>query len=62
MRWNDATRTLTIGKRDGAFPGMPKQRTFEVVFVSKDKPVPFTFTPKADKTVRYDGASVDVKP
>jgi alpha-D-xyloside xylohydrolase len=62
VRWNDATRTLTIGKRDGAFPGMPKQRTFEVVFVSKDKPVPFTFTPKADKTVRYDGASVDVKP
>ena len=61
LHWNDATRTLTIGKREGAFPGMPKQRTFDVVVVSKAKPVGFSFTPKPDKTVRYDGAAVDVK-
>lgn len=61
LRWNDATRTLTIGKREGSFTGMPKERTFEVVLISKDKPVGFSFTPKTDKTVRYDGASVDLK-
>jgi len=61
LRWNDATRTLTIGKREGAFPGMQKERSFEVVVVSKPKPVGFSFTPKADKTVRYDGTAVDVK-
>jgi alpha-D-xyloside xylohydrolase len=61
LRWNDATRTLTIGKREGAYTGMPQTRTFEVVLVSKDKPVGFTFTPKADKSVKYDGAPVDVK-
>jgi alpha-D-xyloside xylohydrolase len=61
LRWNDATRTLTIGKRDGAFTGMPQQRTFDVVVVSKDKPVGFSFTPKADKSIRYDGTAVDLK-
>ena len=61
IRWNDAARTLTIGKREGAFPGMQKQRTFDVVVVSKAKPVGFSFTPKADKTVRYEGAAVDVR-
>jgi alpha-D-xyloside xylohydrolase len=61
LHWNDATRTLTIGKRSGSFPGMPKQRTFDIVVVSKAKPVGFSFTPKADKTTRYDGAAVDVK-
>jgi len=61
LRWNDVTRTLTIGKREGSFPGMLVQRTFEVVLVAKGKPVGFTFEPKADRTVRYDGAEVTVK-
>jgi len=61
IRWNDAAKTLTIGKREGTYPGMPKTRTFEVVVVSKAKPVGFTFTPKADKSVRYEGAAVEVK-
>jgi alpha-D-xyloside xylohydrolase len=59
--WNDATRTLFIGKREGSFSGMQKERTFEVVFVSKAKPVGFSFAPKADKSVRYDGAAVELK-
>jgi alpha-D-xyloside xylohydrolase len=61
LRWNDASRTLTIGKRDGTFPGMQKARTFEVVVVSKTKPVGFSFAPKTDKTARYEGAAVDLK-
>jgi alpha-D-xyloside xylohydrolase len=61
IRWTDATRTLTIGKREGTFPGMQKHRTFEVVLISKDKPVAFTFTPKPDKSTRYDGAAIDIK-
>jgi alpha-D-xyloside xylohydrolase len=61
LHWTDATRTLTIGKREGTFPGMPPQHTFDVVLVAKDKPVGFSFTPKADKSVKYDGNAVDVK-
>jgi alpha-D-xyloside xylohydrolase len=60
LSWSDATRTLTIGKRDGSFPGMLAERTFEVVFVGKTRPVGFSFTPKADKTVAYRGDAVAV--
>ena len=60
IRWDDARGTLTIGKREGSFPGMLDSRTFEVVFVTKDKPVAFSFVPKADRAVRYDGAAVEV--
>jgi alpha-D-xyloside xylohydrolase len=61
LRWNDAARTLTLGKREGSFGGMPTERTFQVIVVSKDNPVGFSFDPKPDKTVHYDGAAVDVK-
>jgi alpha-D-xyloside xylohydrolase len=61
IRWNDAARTLTIAKREGSFAGMQKERTFEVVLVSKAKPVGFSFAPKADKSVRYEGAAIELK-
>jgi alpha-D-xyloside xylohydrolase len=62
LRWNDAARTLTIGRREGSFPGMLEQRTIQVVFVSRDKPVPFAFEPAVDKTVHYTGEAVEVRP
>ncbi len=61
IRWNDATKTLTIGKREGAFPGMLTNRTFTVIVVSKAKPVGFAFEPQADRTVRYSGEAVNVR-
>jgi hypothetical protein len=39
---------------------MLAERTFQVVFVGKDKPVGFSFEPKADKTVTYRGDAVTV--
>ena len=59
--WNDAAKTLTIGKRVGKFPGMLAKRTFNVVLVAKDKPVGFSFTPKADRSVKYSGNPVQIK-
>ena len=53
IRWNDATGTLTIEKREGSFPGMQQERTFRVVLVSKDKPVGF-FDPNAFTSGRDD--------
>jgi len=61
LHWDDAKKTLTIGKRDGKFPGMLNQRTFNVVLITKDKPVGFSFTPKPDKSVRYQGKAVTMK-
>jgi alpha-D-xyloside xylohydrolase len=61
LRWQDATRTLTIGKREGTFPGMLGRRTFQVVLVRRDRPVPFSFGPKPDRTVTYTGDAASVK-
>ena len=61
IRWDNTTKTLTIGKREGSFPEMLTDRTFEVVLVSKEKPIAFSFDPKADRTVKYSGEEVVVK-
>jgi alpha-D-xyloside xylohydrolase len=54
--YDDATSTLTIGKRSGQFNGMLKTRTFNVVKVSKDKAVPYNKNTQG-KVVKYDGNS-----
>ena len=61
IRWNDASRTLAIGARDGAFPGMLASRTFNVVVVDAKHPVGFSFDPKPVQTLRYDGTAQDVR-
>ena len=40
---------------------MLARRTFEVVVIAKGRAVPFSFTPKADKTVSYGGEAVSVR-
>ncbi|MGD0903065.1 MAG: TIM-barrel domain-containing protein [Terracidiphilus sp.] len=61
IEWNDATQTLKIGERKGSFDGMLQRRKFEIVLVSKDAPVEFSFDPKPIRTVEYEGAPVSVK-
>jgi alpha-D-xyloside xylohydrolase len=58
--WNEGTQTLTIGKRQGEFSGMLKERTFDVVFVSKEMPAGFSFEPKAERQIHYTGAAVNI--
>ena len=55
LHWDDSSRVLTIGKRKGSFDGMLKDRTFQFVLISKDKPVGFSSSPTSDRVVRYDG-------
>ena len=61
FQWDDATRTLTIGKRAGKFPGILAKRTFNIVLVSKDKPVGYSLPATPDKTVSYQGNTVKVR-
>jgi alpha-D-xyloside xylohydrolase len=55
FNWNDASRTLTIGKRNGDFPGMLKTRTFQIIIVSPQDGVGVEVTKKHYKEVNYDG-------
>jgi alpha-D-xyloside xylohydrolase len=61
LQWDDATRTLAIGAREGEFPGMLRQRTFQVVRVTAEKPIGFSFTPEPQHTVTYRGEAISVR-
>ena len=50
FQWNDKTHTLTIGQRQGEFPGMLKARQFTVVLPDGKQ-----------QTVNYDGKELRVK-
>ncbi|HVZ83549.1 MAG TPA: glycoside hydrolase family 31 protein [Terracidiphilus sp.] len=62
LHWNDAARTLTIGPREGSFPGMLSTHTFKVVLVGKDHGAGIAETAQPDTTVTYTGEKLDVKP
>ena len=61
FEWNEAKQTLTIGKRSGEFPGMLKERTFRVVFVSPDHGAGMGVEEQADAVVHYTGKAVAVR-
>ena len=58
--WDDAKKTMTIADREGNFPGMLKNRKFNIVLVNGghrigDKPM------KGGKIVKYDGKAKTLK-
>ncbi len=61
FRWNNTSKTLTISNRKGAFPGMLKDRKFEVVIVNEHTGIGLETSKKAVKTIDYSGKEVVVK-
>jgi alpha-D-xyloside xylohydrolase len=53
--WNDSKRQLTIGKRQGTFPGMATKHNFQIVLVNKNKGKGIDGTASPDKTIQYTG-------
>ena len=62
LHWDDARQTLTIGERQGHFPGMLTERTFQIVFVGEKRGVGITPESKPDKVIRYAGKTTSVTP
>ncbi|HKS83187.1 MAG TPA: glycoside hydrolase family 31 protein [Candidatus Acidoferrales bacterium] len=62
FHWDDARRTLTIGAREGKFPGMLESRTFRVVFVGEGHGIGIDPSAQPDKIVQYSGQPVTVTP
>jgi alpha-D-xyloside xylohydrolase len=62
LDWDEAHQVLTIGSRQGQFPGMLEQRTFRVVFVGENHGVGIDPTDKPDKVVEYRGEEITVTP
>jgi alpha-D-xyloside xylohydrolase len=57
--WNDAARTLAIGARRGAYPGMVKQRTFKLVLADEANGKGLG-SGQANRTVTYAGQPMSV--
>jgi alpha-D-xyloside xylohydrolase len=62
IRWNENSQILTIGKRQGTFPGMMPAHTFRIVLVSPTHGLGGDVTENADQQVQYTGAETSFKP
>jgi len=62
IRWDESTRTLTLGARQGSYPGMAGQRTFNIVWVSSGHGAGVNPVQSIDKTIHYDGTAISVTP
>jgi alpha-D-xyloside xylohydrolase len=60
IHWDDARKQLTIGERQGTFPGMIESRTFRVVFVGPGHGAGVAPAAQPDKIVPYSGKAVTV--
>jgi len=61
IHWDDITHTLTIGAREGSFPGMIQQRTFRAVLVTKGQGAGIAESTHPTATLAYTGAIVSAK-
>ena len=61
FRWDESSGVLTIGAREGKWPGMAERRQFNLRLVSSARPSALDSDRKADATVQYDGAQQQVK-
>ena len=58
ITYDDAAKTVSFSTRKGQFPGMLKNRRFNVVLVSKDAPKPLNLENPEGVMVDYNGKTV----
>jgi len=56
--WNERTKTLTIGAREGSYSGMGGKRVIKLRWVRPGRPLSFDV---ADRSLIYGGAPVRVR-
>ena len=61
FNYSDATNTLTIGSREGSYPGMLSERTFNIIYVSPNAPAGWDNKGKPTKVIEYKGEQISVK-
>ncbi len=61
-RWDDAKQVLTIGDRQGEFPGMLTSRTFRAIFVGEHHGIGVASSATPDRVVQYFGKQITVTP
>ena len=59
--WHEATKTLSIGARQGSFPGMPTERKLTLLLVEKNNHAPVGTVSSHAQTLIYRGEPREVK-
>jgi alpha-D-xyloside xylohydrolase len=60
VQWQEAGKKLTIGEREGKFPGMLEKRTIRIVLVGEGRGDGIEPARDVDKTVEYHGKQITV--
>jgi alpha-D-xyloside xylohydrolase len=60
IQWDESKRTLTIGDRQGKFPGMIETRKFRVVFAGEGHGIGIGPESQPDKIIDYSGKAASV--
>jgi alpha-D-xyloside xylohydrolase len=60
MNWNETEKIFTIDKRKGEFPGMPGNRTFNIVWVNTKNGTGIEPS-KQSKIIQYTGKTISIK-
>lgn len=61
FNYNEATKTLTIEDRKGSFDGVMQRRTFDIIWINKQKPVSLGTETKADGQLLYTGKKLTLQ-
>lgn len=61
VKYNEATSTITIGKREGSFSGMLQKRIFRINIISPDKSRGLDMDAACDKEVVYEGKHLIIR-
>lgn len=59
--YDDTNKTLAISNRDGSYPGMLENRTFNIIYVKPDNLCGWDTKKKLNTVVEYTGEKVTVK-
>ena len=60
VSYDEASRTLTIGAREGSYPGMAAKRTINVRWIGPQRARALAFD-SSDATIAYDGKAQTVR-
>jgi alpha-D-xyloside xylohydrolase len=60
IEWNEAAGTLTVGQRQGSFPGMAAKRAVSVRFHEQGRATRPDFAENRAKSVVYDGSAITI--
>jgi alpha-D-xyloside xylohydrolase len=60
MSYEEASRTLTIGAREGSYPGMAAKRTIHIRWIGPQRARTLAFD-SSDATIAYDGRAQTIR-